>query len=159
MSEGNTLPKTERLYHKKLIDSLFGGGKSRSMTAFPLRLVYMPLETTDKKGPETADDKGLVTADNRGSVSQMLISVPKRNLHRANKRNRVKRLVREAYRKHKTILAGQPFALAFIWLDPKLWTAADVEQRVVSLLNRVMEKSTMMANDKRTNKQTGDENA
>ena len=76
MSEGNTLPKTERLYHKKLIDSLFGGGKSRSMTAFPLRLVYMPLETTDKKGPETADDKGLVTADNRGSVSQMLISVP-----------------------------------------------------------------------------------
>jgi ribonuclease P protein component len=132
MSEGNTLPKTERLYHKKLIDSLFGGGKSRSMTAFPLRLVYMPLEKEVVKEPE---------ADSKGAVSQMLISVPKRNLHRANKRNRVKRLVREAYRKHKAILAGQPYALAFIWLDPKLWTAADVEQRVVSLLNRVVERS------------------
>jgi ribonuclease P protein component len=139
MSEGNTLPKTERLYHKKLIDSLFGGGKSRSMTAFPLRLVYMPLETTtDKEGADSND------------VSQMLISVPKRNLHRANKRNRVKRLVREAYRKHKTILAGCPFALAFIWLDPKLWTAAEVEQRVVSLLSRVMEKSTLEKDKKET---------
>ncbi len=139
MSEGNTLPKTERLYHKKLIDSLFGGGKSRSMTAFPLRLVYMPLETTtDKEGADSND------------VSQMLISVPKRNLHRANKRNRVKRLVREAYRKHKTILAGRPFTLAFIWLDPKLWTAAEVEQRVVSLLSRVMEKSTLEKDKKET---------
>jgi len=159
MSEGNTLPKTERLYHKKLIDSLFGGGKSRSMTAFPLRLVYMPLETTDKKGPETADDKGLVTADNRGSVSQMLISVPKRNLHRANKRNRVKRLVREAYRKHKYILDGHPFALAFIWLDPKLWTAADVEQRVVSLLNRVVEKSALQKDLEKDKKEPSNENA
>ncbi len=134
MSEGNTLPKTERLYHKKLIDSLFGGGKSRSMTAFPLRLVYMPLEGSDEKG----------------GASQMLISVPKRNLHRANKRNRIKRLVREAYRRYKTILAGRRFALAFIWLDSKLWTAADVEQRVVGLLNRVMEKSAMEVKDKET---------
>lgn len=135
MSEGNTLPKTERLYHKKLIDSLFGGGKSRSMTAFPLRLVYMPLETTNEGKEEAENGKDI--------VSQMLISVPKRNLHRANKRNRVKRLVREAYRKHKAILDGHPFALAFIWLDPKLWTAADVEQRVVSLLRRVMEKRAL----------------
>ena len=135
MSEGNTLPKTERLYHKQLIDSLFGGGKSRSMTAFPLRLVYMPLETTNEGKEEAENGKDI--------VSQMLISVPKRNLRRANKRNRVKRLVREAYRKHKAILDGHPFALAFIWLDPKLWTAADVEQRVVSLLKRVMEKSTL----------------
>lgn len=71
---GNTLPKTERLYHKKTIDSLFKGGKSKSMTAFPLRLVYMPMEDGDR--------------------CEMLVSVPKRNLHRANKRNRVKRQVR-----------------------------------------------------------------
>ena len=138
MTSGQTLPKTERLYHKKLIDSLFGGGKSRSMTAFPLRLVYMPLATAN--GSETAADQV--------PVSTMLVSVPKRNLHRANKRNRVKRQVREAYRKHKTILDGHPFALAFIWLDPKLWPSADVEQRVVSLLNRVMEKRSQELNTK-----------
>lgn len=138
MTSGQTLPKTERLYHKKLIDSLFGGGKSRSMTAFPLRLVYMPLATAN--GSETAADQE--------PVSAMLVSVPKRNLHRANKRNRVKRQVREAYRKHKTILDDHPFALAFIWLDVKLWTSAEVEQRVVSLLNRVMEKRSQELNTK-----------
>ena len=138
MTSGQTLPKTERLYHKKLIDSLFGGGKSRSMTAFPLRLVYMPLATAN--GSETAADQV--------PVSTMLVSVPKRNLHRANKRNRVKRQVREAYRKHKTILDDHPFALAFIWLDVKLWTSAEVEQRVVSLLNRVMEKRSQELNTK-----------
>lgn len=138
MTSGQTLSKTERLYHKKLIDSLFGGGKSRSMTAFPLRLVYMPLATAN--GSETAADQV--------PVSAMLVSVPKRNLHRANKRNRVKRQVREAYRKHKDILDGHAFALAFIWLDAKLWTSAEVEQRVVSLLNRVMEKRSQELNTK-----------
>lgn len=138
MTSGQTLSKTERLYHKKLIDSLFGGGKSRSMTAFPLRLVYMPLATAN--GSETAADQV--------PVSAMLVSVPKRNLHRANKRNRVKRQVREAYRRHKDILDGHAFALAFIWLDVKLWTSAEVEQRVVSLLNRVMEKRSQESNTK-----------
>ena len=149
MTSGQTLPKTERLYHKKLIDSLFGGGKSRSMTAFPLRLVYMPLATAN--GSETAADQV--------PVSTMLVSVPKRNL-RANKRNRVKRQVREAYRKHKTILDGHPFALAFIWLDPKLWPSADVEQRVVSLLSRVVEKSSMEKSSmEKDTKEAGHEDA
>ena len=142
MTGGHTLPKIERLHHKKLIDSLFGGGKSRSMTAFPLRLVYMPLENTNAQDAEPAAGKE--------PASQILVSVPKRNLHRANKRNRVKRQVREAYRRHKDILDGQPFALAFIWLDPKLWPSADVEQRVVSLLNRVVEKSNMEKDTKET---------
>ena len=118
---GNTLPKTERLYHKKKIDSLFKGGKSKSMTAFPLRLVYMPMES--------------------GDCCEMLVSVPKRNLHRANKRNRVKRQVREAYRIHKDIVGDKCLALAFIWLDTKLWDSANVEQRMVNLLNRVKEKT------------------
>lgn len=118
---GNTLPKTERLYHKKLIDSLFKGGKSRSMTVFPLRLVYMPMD--------------------EGDCSEMLVSVPKRNLHRANKRNRVKRQVREAYRKHKDMVGDKRLAMAFIWLDAKLWDSASVEQRMVNLLNRVKEKA------------------
>lgn len=147
MTGDQTLPKAERLHHKKLIDSLFGGGKSRSMTAFPLRLVYMPLETANGQDEEPAADKE--------PASQMLVSVPKRNLHRANKRNRVKRQVREAYRRHKDILDGHAFALAFIWLDPKLWPSDDVEQRVVSLLSRVAEKSNM----EKDTKEAGHEDA
>lgn len=120
MNRLQTLPKTERLHSRKLITELFSGGESRSMSVFPLRMVYM---TVDNDEP-----------------CQMLISVPKRYLHRANKRNRVKRQVREAYRKHKDIVEGSGMVLAFIWLDNKLWPSADVERSVVNLLNRAKEK-------------------
>lgn len=121
MSRGtHTLPKSERLHSKKLIDSLFGGGRSKAMSAFPLRLVYMPAGE---------------------GASQLLVSVPKRLLHRANKRNRVKRQIREAYRKHKQIIEDTGMAIALIWLDGKTWPSDVVEQRVENLLTRAKEKA------------------
>lgn len=127
---GMTLRKDERLCRKKEIDSLFTKGGSRSMTAFPLRLVYARIQTDDS----------------RPSV-RMMVSVPKRCLKRAVKRNRVKRQVREAYRKNKHIIhnslgqaEGTGLNMAFIWLDDKLWNSVKVEQRVANLLQRVAEK-------------------
>lgn len=90
------------------------------MVSFPLRLMYMPAEA--------------------GTRSQILVSVPKRCLHRANKRNRVKRQVREAYRRHKDIVAGHSVIMAFLWLDDKTWPSEKVEQAVASLLTRMAEK-------------------
>lgn len=118
----------------KLIDKLFQGGHSRSMTAFPLRLVYMKYVREGACPP-----------------AQMLVSVPKRCFKRAVKRNRVKRQVREAYRRHKHILwdaigekggnaEWNAVAMAFIWLDDKLYESSEVEQRVKSLLERAAEK-------------------
>ena len=79
--------------------------------------------------------------------AQMLISVPKRYFKRAVKRNRVKRQVRDAYRKHKSALlsklADSPqksVAVAFIWLDSKLYSSNDVEWRVQNLISRIAEK-------------------
>lgn len=93
------------------------------MAAFPLRLVYLP--QTGQPQPET----------------KILISVPKRCFKRAVKRNRVKRQVREAYRKNKALLAGRgSYMLAFIWLDDKLWNSPAVERKVLSLLQRLSEK-------------------
>lgn len=83
--EKHTFPKTERLSSVILIEKLFAGG-SKSLPAFPLRIVYMPVE-----GEELP------------AVS-VLISVPKKRFKRAVKRNRVKRQIREAYRKHKYLL-------------------------------------------------------
>lgn len=114
----HSLPKSERLHSKKLIEQLFNGG-GKAMSAFPLRLVYMPAGE---------------------GASQMLVSVPKRLLHRANKRNRVKRQVREAYRKNKHIVGDKSAIVAFIWLDGKLHTSGEVEQRVKALLTRMKEK-------------------
>ena len=75
-----TLPKLERLNSRILIEKLFTGG-SKSLPAFPLRIVYMPVE-----------------GEHLPAVS-LLISVPKKRFKRAVKRNRVKRQIREAYRK------------------------------------------------------------
>ncbi len=122
----NTLSKAERLCKKLIIDRLFAGG-NKSMLAYPLRVVYMPVEAGEE------------------SVS-MLISVPKKRFRRAVKRNRVKRQVREAYRKNKHALAdflqqkGMGMVLGFIWLDDKLYDSAVVESKVKNLLVRIVEK-------------------
>ncbi|MBQ7420909.1 MAG: ribonuclease P protein component [Prevotella sp.] len=129
-SEALILSKEERICSKKLIDRLFGGGLSHSMAAFPLRVVYLEMEQNEKE-----------------PLVQILVSVPKRCFKRAVKRNRVKRQVREAYRYHKKILTdvllegdNRRIALAFVWLDDKLYASSDVEQRVVNLLERVSER-------------------
>ena len=66
-----TLQKEERLNSKIIIEKLFSGG-SKSLPAFPLRIVYMPVE-----------EESLPTIS-------LLISVPKKKFKRAVKRNRVK---------------------------------------------------------------------
>ena len=81
-----------------------------------------------------------------GPAAQMLVSVPKRCFKRAVKRNRVKRQVREAYRKNKHILLdtveakGLHLIMGVIWLDNELSPSAEVEKRLVNLLQRLAER-------------------
>ena len=126
-NENHTLCKAERLHSHKLIERLFGGGQSRSMSAFPLRAVYI--------SPSLSSENTELLPS-----AQMLVSVPQRCFRRAVKRNRVKRQVREAYRRHKSLLEGQPVIMAFIWLDTKLYPSSLVEERVAGLILRVKEK-------------------
>ena len=76
-----TFNKTEKLKSQKLIEKLFLEGKS--VVAYPLRLVF--IETT-------FDDNVKVKAG---------VSVSKRHFKNAVDRNRIKRLMREAYRLNK----------------------------------------------------------
>ena len=123
----NNLKKTERLNSHTIIEKLFAGG-NKSIPAFPVRIVYMPVE--DENAPTVS----------------ILISVPKKRFKRAVKRNQVKRQIREAYRKNKHALInaleakGMKMVMAFIWLDNKIYTTAEVEERVVRLLNLTTEK-------------------
>ena len=122
------LTKRERIVSRKLIETLFGGGDSRSLVAFPLRVVYMKKDCAKGDTPV-----------------QMLVSVPKKRFHHAVDRNRVKRQVREAYRQHKQLLwqsmpADQQLLAAFVWLSDRHLPTADVSQRVASLIRRVAEK-------------------
>ena len=125
-----TFRREERLRGEALIERLFHREGSRSMAAFPLRMVYM----------KTA-------SDGAGALPQVLISVPKRCLKHAVDRNRVKRQVREAYRRNRYRLVEslggdgvRGLLIAFIWLDDKLWSTAEVERKVCNLLQRLSEK-------------------
>lgn len=115
------------------MEKLFKDAGSRSMVAFPVRVVYV-------LAPPQAD-----TCVN----TRMLVSVPKRQFKRAVKRNRVKRQVREAYRKHKhglieavSRIGERHLSLAFVWLDSKLYDTSVVEKKVEKLLLRIEEKLT-----------------
>lgn len=126
-----SFPKTEKLVSNALIDCLFDKG-SHSMVAYPLRLVYNVMS-------EAEIDQ--LTIDSRPHASvQVLVSVPKRCFKRAVKRNRVKRQIREAYRRHKEVLHtadGQRIIMAFIWLSPEIMPTALVEQKVAMLLGKI----------------------
>ena len=127
---GNTLNNKERIKSRKQLETLFGGGKSRSMVAFPVRLVYM---TND-----CATDAPQL---------MMMVSVSKRHFKHAVKRNRVKRQIREAYRLNKHILApasekleGKTLSMGFIWLSDEIMPTERVEKSVVNLMQRLNER-------------------
>lgn len=130
LAEHNTLSKDERAFGKVLTSKLFVGGNSKSMSIYPIRLVYMKSETEDSE-----------------KKTRILISVPKRQLHHAVDRNRVKRQIREAFRKNKQIvndklaeLNTSDLIIAFIWTDKKLHPTNEVNEKIVKLLKRLEEK-------------------
>ena len=131
--------KGERLCSKKLIDTLFGMGRSHAMTAFPLKAVYRLVG----RNTETSVSGKMVAESN----VQVLISVPKKYFKHAVKRNRVKRQVREAYRKHKSFVTlrvneqtDKQLLIAFIWLSNELMDSVTIEKRVCNLLQRIGER-------------------
>lgn len=123
----NSFGKKERLCNKKKIDELFSG--SKSFIAYPLRVVYKQTTVTD--------------------VSELgaciLISVSKKKFKRAVKRNRVKRLIREAYRLNKTQLLDalfeneSHFDIAFLFLKDELPKYDEIEKAILKAINILVE--------------------
>ena len=128
MEASNRFKKEERLCSKATIEALYANGKS--VAAYPLRAVYLPLE-----------------ADEKAPAASILIAVSKKRFKHATDRNLVKRRLREAYRLNKHILVDalhaqetpQKMALAFIWLDSKRHDTREVTQKVKKLLHHIAE--------------------
>ena len=100
--------KAEKLKSRKVVEELFARGKS--LNVFPIRISYKFL-------PLPADEK---------VVFQVGVSVSKRNFKRAVDRNRIKRLLREAYRLQKQELIevlkkqGKIGYVFFIYTDKQM---------------------------------------
>lgn len=115
--------KKEKLKSQKLIEELFSQGKS--LTIFPLKLVYLKT---------TFDD---------GATMKAGVSVSKRNFKKAVDRNRIKRLLREAYRLNKTVyfnnISGS-YALMILYLGKDGADFASIDEKMKTLLNSFREK-------------------
>ena len=118
MNKKNTLGKKERLKSKKLIGKLFEEGKS--IKKYPFRLIY------------------LIQDKNSFKIKiQASFSVPKRNFKKAVDRNRIKRLIKEAYRlEQRKILQDYnlPFVMMITYLGKKEPIFSDVKENIKELL-------------------------
>tara|TARA_R110002124_G_scaffold280933_4_gene454759 strand:+ start:2627 stop:3016 length:390 start_codon:yes stop_codon:yes gene_type:complete len=112
-----TLGKQERLKSKTLIGKLYKEGKS--VKSFPLRLVYIQTEHTSKY------------------PAQVGVSVPKRNFKKAVDRNRIKRLLRETYRKQKQVVYNtidKPYVYMISYIGKEKCTYDEIELKMNQLL-------------------------
>ncbi|MDJ1502362.1 ribonuclease P protein component [Xanthocytophaga agilis] len=79
--KNQNLPKAERLCSKKIIEELFQKGSS--VYLYPFRIQYLP------------------RTDEEITYPQIFFSISKRNFKRSNKRNLIRRRLKEIYRHHK----------------------------------------------------------
>ncbi|SDD74083.1 ribonuclease P protein component [Pricia antarctica] len=112
-----TYPKKEKLKSRKLIDQLFAQGKS--VSNYPIKLIYLntelPIDVKIQAG----------------------VAVPKKNFKSAVKRNRIKRLLREAYRLNKHLVFNNSeayFAFLFLYLGKEMPTYPEIEKAMKGVL-------------------------
>jgi ribonuclease P protein component len=126
MNKKNTLGKKERLKSKKLIGKLFEEGKS--IKKYPFRLIYLIQDKNSFK-----------------IKTQASFSVPKRNFKKAVDRNRIKRLIKEAFRlEQRKILQDYnlPFVIMITYLGKKEPIFCDVKENIKELLTLFKETET-----------------
>lgn len=118
-----TLGKQERLKSKTLLGKLYKEGSS--VKSFPLRMVYIQAEHTSKY------------------PAQVGVSVPKRNFKKAVSRNRIKRLLRETYRKQKQFVYNsidKPYVFMISYIGKEELSYAEIEVKMEKLLKAFVDK-------------------
>jgi ribonuclease P protein component len=122
-----TLRKSERLYEKKAIETLFAEGKSLSNP--PVRLLWSVFEGKGEQPVKVA------------------FTVPRRSFKRAVDRNLLKRRMREAYRKNKYLLYGaaetavKHYHMMFVYISKDKALYAEIESKIVLTLQKLVDKT------------------
>lgn len=111
------LPKSERLHADKLIKELFHEGSSFFL--YPFKVIF------------------LRKIDLSGQTNQILISVSKKKIKKANGRNYIKRRVKEAYRLQKHLLPSDGLLIGFIFVGNPEMTFAEISPKMSQVLSKL----------------------
>jgi ribonuclease P protein component len=115
----NTFHKNEKLKSLKLIEQLFAQGQS--VVVHPLRMVYIKTDfDTDIK----------IKAG---------VSVSKRHFKKAVDRNRIKRLIREAYRLQKAVYINnisEQYALMILYIGKEKSDFETISKKMTQLIDK-----------------------
>lgn len=121
-----TFSSNERIKSKKLIDSIFESGESHKHFPYRLKMLW---------------DEG-----SSAVPLQIVVSVPKRSVKKAVKRNRIKRQIKEAYRLNKQTLINalkkkeRSLSLFLIFTGKEDMTYKTLEKKMIELLKQLEEK-------------------
>lgn len=122
-----TFKRAERLKSRKVIEQLFKQGQS--FAQYPLRVVWTVMEERHSEFP-----------------AQFALTVPKKKFKKAVHRNRIRRLLREAYRLNKHRLYDalkeeeRQVALLVIYTGQAIMTFAEIEAAMQQTLRRLVKK-------------------
>ena len=114
----HTFPKHNKLCGQKRIATLYKEGKR--FVAWPLRVTYMPADSQEPR-----------------AKNQVLVWAPKSLFKKAVQRNRLRRLMREAYRLNQEQLGEQHYLIAFNYIDKEQQPYAVIENAVCKALKKV----------------------
>ena len=124
-----TFKKNERLCSKTLIKKLFSNGKW--FFDYPFKIIWYSVdENNDLKEKHPA---------------QVLFTISKRNFKLAVHRNRLKRLMREGYRKNKYLLyehlmiKNHKIILAFIYTGKVMTDYHTIEKKINHAIRRLLQ--------------------
>lgn len=110
-----TFSKEERITHKGDIEKLFTSGKKLNLFPFDIRYY----------------------SGNMGSLNKVLISVSKKNIKSAVKRNLLKRRIRESYRLNKKQLSNSGYSIAIIYVDNKILKFKQIDDFIKKVLKNI----------------------
>jgi ribonuclease P protein component len=130
-----TYKKKDKLKSRKQTQYLFS--KGQSIQVFPIKLIYT-IEQTD---PD--DSNAMIQSD---GILQAGVGAPSRTFRKAVQRNRVKRLLREAYRLEKPNfinqlnLANKRLNLFFLYIDAQVLVQAEIQSKLREALAILIKK-------------------